>query len=598
MRPSAGQLDRGDARELDLAGAREAGAVPREREPDAARRSLPVRAQRTGRDRARPGAPAPRVGGPRAQSRELGGLGGPLQDLLGGHARAQDLAGRGRVARDVDVASADVQGRDPELLGDPVEVRLGRELGLRRPEAAERAVGRRVGPGRPRPDPDVRAAIRTTRVERAARQHDRRERAVRAAVHHDLDVLGDEHALAGDAGAVADDRRVALGRRRDVLVAVVDHADRLLGLAREQRRVEPDDRGELLLAAEPAAGLGLDDARRVVVETQAALERAVQVVRALERARDGDAAAVGRLGDHRVVLDVQLLLVADPVLALEDDVGARHRGVDVARSRSRRSRRCARTRSGSKTPGSRVVRGRGAAARLAQRRPVRRGQERERLGVVLDLATDRDEDRLVALDGADDVLARDVGGGDDDDLRPVERGIELERVERGVGVGRADRRAVPRPGDDDVVRVEGDPGQLGRSLATQRDRPGARDRGRSWRAGRRGRRGRRSGSSWGRSTPPWRFDDTTASGPRNGGRDGPWPWMAASPGRLHRSARHPSGRPSSVPGGNGNWSQRDLRTVPMAGSDGYSRGPLARSSSWSHPDHGTVAGRSCCRSCS
>ena len=48
----------------------------------------------------------------------------------------------------------------PELLGDPVEVGLGRELGLRRPETAERAVGRRVGPRRPGADAHVRAAVR------------------------------------------------------------------------------------------------------------------------------------------------------------------------------------------------------------------------------------------------------------------------------------------------------------------------------------------------------------------------------------------------------------------------------------------------------
>ena len=60
-------------------------------------------------------------------------------------------------------------------------------------------------------------------------------------------------------GPVGDDRRVALRRRREVLVAVVDHPDRLAGLAGEERGVEGDDRGVLLLAAEPAAGLGLDD---------------------------------------------------------------------------------------------------------------------------------------------------------------------------------------------------------------------------------------------------------------------------------------------------------------------------------------------------
>ena len=38
-----------------------------------------------------------------------------------------------------------------------------------------------------------------------------------------------------------------------------------------------------------------------------------------------------------------------------------------------------------------------------------------------------DQDRLVVLDRVDDVRAGDVGGGDDDDPRPVERRIELDR---------------------------------------------------------------------------------------------------------------------------------------------------------------------------
>ena len=58
------------------------------------------------------------------------------------------------------------------------------------------------------------------------------------------------------------------------------------------------------------------------------------------------------------------------------------------------------------------------------------GEQRQRLGVVLDLAADRDEDRLVGLDRADDVVAGDVGGGDDDDRRPVERRVEVEGDER------------------------------------------------------------------------------------------------------------------------------------------------------------------------
>ena len=430
-------------------------------------RSRPVRNGEPGSD-PEPARAPPRVIGLRPEPRELPGLRGALQDLLAGDAVAQDLAGRGRVAGVVDVAPPDLERGDAQLLGDPVEVGLGRELGLRRPEAAERAVGRGVRPRRPGPDADVRAAVRAAGVERATRQHDRRQRAVRAAVHDDLDVLGHQPPVASDPGPVPDDGRVALRRRRDVLVAVVDHADRLLGLAREEGGMQADDRRELLLATEPAAGLGLDHACRPVVQTQAPLQGGVEVVRALQRARDRDAATIRRDGDHRVVLDVELLLVADAVLALEHDIRAGQGRLHVRAGLDRvlgegvlgleRVEHAGQLRRPRRRP----------VAGLAQGRLVGRGDERQRLRVVLDLAADGHEDRLVGLDRADDVLARDVGGGHDDDLRPVEGGIELEGVEGGVRVGRADRGAVPRPGDDDVVGVQGRAGQLGRSFAAQR----------------------------------------------------------------------------------------------------------------------------------
>ena len=92
----------------------------------------------------------------RAQPFELAGLGRPLQDLLAGHAFAQDLAGRRHVTDPIDVAPADLERAQAEHLGDSVEVGLGGELDLRRPEPAKRAVGRRVGAGGACADPDVR----------------------------------------------------------------------------------------------------------------------------------------------------------------------------------------------------------------------------------------------------------------------------------------------------------------------------------------------------------------------------------------------------------------------------------------------------------
>ena len=108
------------------------------------------------------------------------------------------------------------------------------------------------------------------------------------------------------------------------------------------------------------------------------------------------------------------------------------------------------------------------AARLAERGAIRRGDERAGLRLVSDLATDRHEHRLVVVDQADDVLARDVIGGDDDDALPVERVVELDAEQARVRLRRADGGAEPRAGEDEVVRVLRLAGELGRPLAAQR----------------------------------------------------------------------------------------------------------------------------------
>ena len=156
----------------------------------------------------------------------------------------------------------------------------------------------------------------------------------------------------------------------------------------------------------------------------------------------------------------------------------------------------------------RIVRWRaGGPERVA----VGRGEEDERLGVVLDLAADRDEHRLVVADQADDVVAGDVVRGDDGDLRPVEVGVEVERDESGVGVGRADRRAVPGTGEDEVVGVLRLAGELRRALAAERS-GGTRPAGRDLAGGDDERiRGAALGCD-GRGGPGWRCPDRHAVG--------------------------------------------------------------------------------------
>ena len=374
-----GQLERGDAGQLDLARSGEPGAVPGQGEADAA--GDPIRARCA---MAHP-APCPSPHAAVARRRSVPAAGRtppPRRPAPGPPPRPRSRAGPGRSA------SCRPAGRRCAGGCRAARARACSAIRLRWVSAANSV----CGAPKPRNAPFGGVLVRVARArmrtfgqrygppacERAAAEHDRRERAVRAAVHDDLDVLGDERAVAGDAGPVADDGRVALGRGGDVLVAVVDHPDRALGLAGEERRVQPDDRRELLLATEPAAGLRLDDPRRIVVEPEAALERPVQVVRALERAGDGDAAALGRDGDHRVVLDVQLLLVADPVLALDDEVRGRRGRPPRPPVSMRYSAKVWSLASGSKTGASRVVRG--VARCRASRSVARSGAARSASG--------------------------------------------------------------------------------------------------------------------------------------------------------------------------------------------------------------------------
>ena len=201
---------------------------------------------------------------------------------------------------------------------------------------------------------------------------------------------------------------------------------------------------------------------------------------------DGDPAVLARQRDHRVVLDVQLLLVADAVGRLDDHQAVLgQRGVDVALEQlvvGEDRRGLERLEHGVHR---RRPRG-DPALRLAQRVAIGGGEQGDRLGLVADLAAQRDEDRLVLGDAGDDVPARDVVRGDDGDAGPVEGGVELDRQQPGMRHGRADRRAIPGAREHEVVRVQRLSGELGRAFAAGRDRDGET----------RHRRGRRDARGW------------------------------------------------------------------------------------------------------
>ncbi len=247
-------------------------------------------------------------------------------------------------------------------------------------------------------------------------------------------------------------------------MAVVHDPHRPARLAGEERRVGRDHRRVVLLAAERAARLLLDHDDLVGRQVHGPDQRRVHVVGALERAVDLDGAVLARDRDHRLRLDVRLLLVAGPVGALDDEVGGREARVEVApcdleplagllRGEGVEDRG-----QGLRAEGDRIACGPGKGGRG-------RRDQGDRLGGVPDLV--RDECRLVQRQRRDDVLARDVGGGDDHHLRPVEGGVEVDPEQPRVRIGGAHGGAVPRPRHDDVVRVEGSARQLVHALAPE-----------------------------------------------------------------------------------------------------------------------------------
>ena len=141
--------------------------------------------------------------------------------------------------------------------------------------------------------------------------------------------------------------------------------------------MERDDRRVLLLAAEPAAGLGLDDPRLLVVDAEAALERRVDVVRALERAVDGDAAVVARGPRSSRCSRCRAAPGGRPgTRPRATRSAAANAGVGVAGGRARRPRTTWSDSSGSKTGGSGSVRTVTRVARRPQRWPGRARRRR------------------------------------------------------------------------------------------------------------------------------------------------------------------------------------------------------------------------------
>src|SRR5580700_1988465 len=105
-----------------------------------------------------------------------------------------------------------------------------REDALRSAESAEGAVRWHVGGDGAAANADVGAVIGACGVDGATGEDDRRKSFVGAAVDGEVDLHGEESAVAGDGGFVMGARGVALGCGDHVFGAVVDHFYGLAGL--------------------------------------------------------------------------------------------------------------------------------------------------------------------------------------------------------------------------------------------------------------------------------------------------------------------------------------------------------------------------------
>jgi hypothetical protein len=196
------------------------------------------------------------------------------------------------------------------------------------PKPRNAPFGRRVRHHHAALDARVRAAVGPGGVDDAAREHDGRQRAVGAAVHEHVHLHSGEPAISCQAGAMADDRWVALGGRHHVLAAVVDDLHRPAALQRQQAGMGGDHARILFLAAEAAARLGLDDADVLDRAAEQHLERLQDVVGTLERAIEREPRAL-RHGDDAVRLDVDVLLGAGRVRAFDHHVRAREAALQI-----------------------------------------------------------------------------------------------------------------------------------------------------------------------------------------------------------------------------------------------------------------------------
>jgi hypothetical protein len=171
----------------------------------------------------------------------------------------EDLPRRPLVALVDDVAAAQLDGIQPDLTRDGVEVLLEGPADLWRRGRAHGAGRRVVRVHEVGLDRDVRHAVGTDGVHRSELREERGIGRVRAVVDHELAAAREQRAVAGDRGLELDRHPLAsMVGHRELLAAREDELDRAAGCPREGGDVCLEV--GLALAAEAAAEEGHDHA--------------------------------------------------------------------------------------------------------------------------------------------------------------------------------------------------------------------------------------------------------------------------------------------------------------------------------------------------
>ena len=257
---------------------------------------------------------------------------------------------------------------------------------------------------------------------------------------------------------------VALAGRDHVVVAVGADLDGAVPLLGGDRGDGGEEVGLGLLAAEAAAHAADDDRHRVRRDAEDVGDHVLHLGRVLGRGIDGDVIVLAGDGEGDHALEIEVVLAADALHALQAVRRGRHRGGDVAALELQGlgdegvvgGDRLGDVGDVGQGLGTR----RGRAWRRGGRRRGSRRHGEDRLAVELDDLLG--EDRVVVLADRADVVVVDVGRGQhvDDAGRGADR-VEVDRDDLGVGgVGEAEVGVQRADRLGDVVGVFGEAGDV------------------------------------------------------------------------------------------------------------------------------------------